>query len=201
MWNYSRVSTPLKFSIATPPAVEPVTYSDLSQWLKLPSFDDQGLTNTLEIIGRMYIEGRSRYTMITTTFNLYLDYFPQEIFLPARPVQRVNSITYTDQNNVVQTLDPSRYEVDIQGPRPRIIPPLSNFFPIAKVQYPNAVVVNFTAGFGDTGATVPEPYKLMIQQWVALNYNQREAVATNRTPAIIPHTFEHLLRLNSLPEV
>jgi hypothetical protein len=63
------------------------------------------------------------------------------------------------------------------------------------------VQVQFKAGFGDTPDTVPEPYKLAIKVWVATNYNQREAVVYGRAPAVVPHTFDHLIRLLALPEV
>jgi uncharacterized phiE125 gp8 family phage protein len=203
MWPYDnqRVPTPLKYSVTTPPAVEPVSYSDLADYLRLTTTDDRAVVVALETAGRMYVEQRTRYTLITTAYTLFLDWFPTQIILPARPVQAVTSITYTDQTGTVQTLDPSRYLLDAQGPRPCIIPPLGEFFPIAHVQYPNAVQVTFTAGFGDAPAAVPEPYKLAIKIWCATNYNQREAVTIGRTAAIVPHTFDHLLRLCSLPEV
>jgi uncharacterized phiE125 gp8 family phage protein len=198
---HSRVSSPLKYSVVTGPAVEPVTYAELADWLRLPTVDDRAVVVALETAGRMYVEQVTRYTLITTTFALHLDWFPEAIILPARPVQAVTSITYIDPSGTTQTLDPSRYLLDAQGPRPIVIPPLGSFFPVPKVQQPNAVTVTFTAGFGDSPAQVPEPYKLAIKIWVATNYNQREAVVMGRTPAIVPHTFDHLLRLSSLPEV
>ncbi len=199
--DHTRVSEPLKYEIVTQPAVEPVLYSDLYDWLRLLSFDDRNLTVALETVGRMYVEQRTRQTLITTVFNLWLDFFPTTIIIPARPLQTVNFISYIDGNNATQTLDPSRYLVDAKGPRPTIIPPLGSFFPIAKVQQPNAVQINFTAGFGSTGASVPAPFLLMIKQWCSLNYDNRQAIVMGKTPAAVPHTFDALLRLFSLPEV
>jgi uncharacterized phiE125 gp8 family phage protein len=196
-----RVPQPLKYEITVQPAQEPVSYQQLAEWCKLPSFDDQALTMQLAVAGRRYIEGRTRQTLITTTYNLYLDYFPQTLIIPARPLQAVNSIEYVDQTGTTQTLATDRYLVDSKGPRPVVIPPLGTFFPIPHVQYPNCVTVNFTAGFGDDPSDVPQEYQTLICQWVITNYEIREAVVLGKTPAIVPHTFDALLRLSSLPEV
>jgi uncharacterized phiE125 gp8 family phage protein len=196
-----RVQSPLKMEIVTQPALEPVTYEQLSDWCKLPSLDDRNLTIALATVGRIYLEQRTRRTFITTTFNLWMDYFPTTIILPARPVQTVSFVKYTDQNLEVQTLDTSRYLVDNKGPRPCIIPPLGSFFPIPRVQYPNAVQVQFVAGFGNSPSDVPLTYRQLITQWVATNYSQREAVVLGKSPAIVPYTFDSLLKLSSLPEV
>jgi uncharacterized phiE125 gp8 family phage protein len=197
----TRVETPLKYEVVTQPAVEPVSYADLADWCKLPGFDDRTLTLQLAVAMRRKVEELRRETLITTTFDLWMDFFPVSIILPARPVQSVTFIKYTDGNGTVQTLDPSRFEVDPKGSRPVIIPPLGSFFPIAKVQYPNAVQVRFVAGYGDTAAAVPAEYQIMIKQLVALNYSVREGVVLGRTPAIVPRTLDYLLNSGRLWEV
>lgn len=192
---------PLKYEVATEPTVEPVTYQQVADWCKLPGFDDRNLTMQLVTTGRRYLEQRTRRTFITTTYNLWLDYFPSMILVPSRPLQSVNYIKYTDQSGNVDTLDTSRYLVDNKGPRPCIIPPIGQFFPIPHVQFPNCVQVQYVAGYGDTAANVPQEYQQLICQWVATNYSQREAVVMGRAPAIVPYTFESLLKMSSLPEV
>jgi uncharacterized phiE125 gp8 family phage protein len=195
---HSKLSAPLKLELVTQPAIEPVSVNELVDFLRLPQLDDIALVTSLGIVARQYIEQVTRQTLITQTFNLWLDFFPSSILIPVVPFQSVSFIQWTDQGGIVETLDPSKYEVDTKGTRPVIVPPLGYFFPIAKVQYPNAVQVQFTAGYGDDPSDVPESFKLMIKQMVALNYNAREAVVMGQTPAIVPHTFDSLLRINKV---
>jgi uncharacterized phiE125 gp8 family phage protein len=199
--DFDRVEAPLKMELVTPPEAEPVSYSDVADWLRLPSFDDRNLTLGLITVARRYIEEKTRRCMITQTWNQWQDFFTPTLILGKRPVQQVNYIQYTDQTGTLQTLDPSRYLLDNKGPRPGIIPPLGEFFPIARVQFPNAVCINFTAGYGAGPANVPMEFQACIKQWVHLNYDMRQGIVLGRTPAVIPHTFEALLNMCSLPEV
>lgn len=196
----SRMPAPLKLDIVTAPAIEPVSYSELVDHLRLPTTIDRDLVMALESVGRDYVEKRTRQTLITTTFDYWLDEFPCQIILPARPFQAVTFIKWIDGTGAVQTLNPSAYQVDPKGTRPVIVPPLGAFFPIVKVQCPNAVQIRFTAGFGDTADDVPEMYKLMIKQFVYLNYDARAGYADKQAYKV-PHTFDDLLNLGKIWEV
>jgi len=197
----TRVSAPLKYEVVTPPAQEPVTYQELIDHLRLPTRTDRDLVMALAKVGRDYVEKRTRQTLITTEYDLWLDYFPPTIILPARPAQSVTFIKWIDGTGATNTLPTNRYQVDAKGTRPVIIPPLGAFFPIVKMQTPNAVQVRFKAGWGDLEDEIPEIFKLMIKQWVALNYEAREAVLMGKQPAQVPHTFGDLLNLERVWEL
>lgn len=195
-----RMPSSIKLDVVTAPAIEPVTYAEIVDFLRLPSLTDKDVVNNLISVGREYVEARTRQTLITTTFDYWLDEFPAAILIPARPLQSVTYVKYYDQTGTLTTLSASNYLVDNKGQAPLIVPPLGTFFPYPKFQYPNAVNVRFVAGYGDTAADVPESCKQAIKQWVALNYDQREAVVLGKTPARVPHGFDDLLNLNKIWE-
>jgi len=99
-----------------------------------------------------------------------------EIFIPRAPLQSVQSIKYYDPSGVLQTLDPAAYIVDTLSEPARIVPAVDTAWPATQNRI-NAVEVRFTAGYGDTSASVPEG----IRQWIALMartcYENREMVA------------------------
>jgi hypothetical protein len=60
-----------------------------------------------------------------------------------RPIDSVDSITYFDSNNDVQTLDPSEYSVDL--PNRKIYSAVGFDFPSTYVRW-DAVTISYTAG-------------------------------------------------------
>lgn len=97
-----------------------------------------------------------------------------EIWLPFPPLQTVESITYVDQQlGTVLTLDPALYIVDKISEPGRIMPAYGTTWPLTQIQ-PNAVLIDFTCGYGDTATTVPA----CVKQWMLLQlgvaYENRE---------------------------
>jgi uncharacterized phiE125 gp8 family phage protein len=62
---------------------------------------------------------------------------------------------------------------------------------------PDSVVINYTAGFGDDGSSVPPVYKHLIMVLVAHWYDTRQIVAPG-TYGTIPKTFDTLLAVADL---
>lgn len=80
------------------------------------------------------------------------------IDMPFAPLQQVVSIKYVDTSGVLQTWDPSQYQVSApMAPRPtrgRIQPAYGVSWP-ATLDQMRAVIVQFKAGFGDAPAAIP----------------------------------------------
>lgn len=118
-----------------------------------------------------------------------------EIQIPRAPVTAVNSIKYVDTTGAQQTLDPTLYQVDPQGDdRPvRILPAYGKTWPATRYQ-PNAVIIEFEAGYADA-ANVPARIKLAIKQTVADWFNNREAVVVDARVAVqqLPNAAKMLL--------
>jgi len=91
---------------------------------------------------------------IDATYRLILDGFPSddEIRLPIGPVDSVSSITYTDTNGAQQTVDSADYYVGAHTGRIWS----AAGWPVADVNRPECVVVEFVVGFGNVASSVPK---------------------------------------------
>jgi hypothetical protein len=106
----------------------------------------------------------------TTLWN-----YSQMIKLYPSPLLSVENIQYVDTNGDLQTLLPGTpsdqsgdFVVDFKSQPPRIFPNSGQNWP-ALLYVPNAVTVNFTAGYGTTPASVPASLKvamrMLIKKW------------------------------------
>ncbi len=137
------------------PTVEPVSLADV----KLHIRHDASVGTTEDAMLTRWIKGAreraehlAQRAFCTQTWNLTLDQFPEAIELPWSPIQSVSSVKYRDASNVLQTLDPADYKVDILGRRTGyIVPAYGLTWPVT---YPeiNAVTVEWVAGYGDATA-------------------------------------------------
>lgn len=105
---------------------------------------------------------------------LILESFSPAISLPLPPTIGVNRITYVDPTGDHVIIDPEHYRVTGLGTlggatiRPRGSWPAT--------AGPDAVTIEFTAGFGSDPADVPAPLRQAIREDVAAMYQHREAV-------------------------
>lgn len=99
-----------------------------------------------------------------------------EILLPRSPVQAVTGIQYIDPDGALQTLSPSAYLVDTYSEPARITPAVGTAWPGTQNRA-NAVLVTFAAGYGASGAAVPQGILHWILLVTATLYENREMVA------------------------
>lgn len=109
--------------------------------------------------------------------RLYID-------VPRPPLASVSSITYVDTAGVTQTWDAALYQVHKPaGPtagRGKIRPAYGVSWPVTRDQM-DAVVVQFTAGYGTSGDAVPQPLRRAILMIAGDLYENREAtIVTDR---------------------
>ncbi len=175
----------MRLKLVTPPAVEPVTTADMQvqSRITLDSSETAWATALVTAV-RLQVEAQLSRALITQTWMGYLDGFPlpcrlnpfSAIDLPIAPVQSVSQITYYDTDNALQTLSPTAYSVDINDEPGRIYPSVGNSWPETSTDMPNAVMVQFVAGYGDTASTVPA----CIIQWMLVQlanlYENRESI-------------------------
>lgn len=160
------------------PSGEPVTAAELRDQLNLFGTSYDTYLGTLIARARQIVEQRWSRQLLTATWTLSLDAFPDEIQLEVVPVASVTSIVYTDYAGATQTLPSNQYQVDLSSPRrpARIRPVWGLVWPITRVGTYNAVVVTFTAG--DTlAASVPPCAKAAVLYLAAAMFRYRESVS------------------------
>lgn len=117
------------------------------------------------------VERQTRRALITQTWQLVLDRFPDEIELPRPPLQSL-SIVYIDDSGTSRTLDSSLYQVEYGTPA-CVVPAYNKTWPTTRPETENAVQVTYVAGFGDTSDDVPAEYQNVILELIAFRFFNR----------------------------
>lgn len=156
--------------LITPAAALAVDIEDAREALGLERDDttmDGRLTRWLKgIIASA--EHKSGRAFITQQWRITLDTFPVAkdgsaggFRLDHAPLVSIESIRYFDIASEQQTLDPQDYTIDTVSEPGYAVPATGKTWP-DEADRINAVWVDYTAGYGDTHASVPETVKLYI---------------------------------------
>ena len=167
-------------TLVTPPATLPLSLSDMKLHARIDVTDDDSLVSGFIKAATERLDGRDGslgICLITQTWKLSLDGFPSEISIPLRPCQSIDSITYLDGTGTLQTLAALGYRATGLGSMDgaRIASAYGTSWP-ATIAVADAVTITFTAGFGSTSASIPEPLRLAVAMRAAHLYEHRESV-------------------------
>lgn len=175
----------------TDATVEPVTLAEAKLHLRetLVSTDNDTYIESLITAARLACEEAIQRTLITTTWTLTLDGFPDAIRLPYPRIISVTSITYIDEAGDSQVLDPADYIVDTDSEPGWIVPAVDCTWPTTQDRI-NAVVVVYTAGYGSSASVVPTGIRHWIKLAIGDMYANREAHTDRPT---VRHDFSRSL--------
>lgn len=130
-------------------------------------------------------KSKTRRALLTQTWTLCLDCWPDKITQPLSPVQSVSSVKYYSVDGLKETFGASNYKLTglaSWDPQISLLPDKS--WPQTDGR-DGAIEIEFVAGYGDALADVPAPILQAIRLLVAHWYESREAVAF-ATPHEIP---------------
>jgi len=179
--------------LVTPPAVEPVSVAEA----RLHCYVDDPMQDNLLMgfitAARQHIETVCNRALITQTWELVLDAWPKadrEIILPRSPLQRIESITYTDNTGADRELP--TYLCDTSSEPGRVGPAFGLFWPGVPLQPMGAIKVRYVAGYGDA-EQVPQSFKqailLLVGQW----FENRENVVVGSNTRELPFAVKSLI--------
>lgn len=118
---------------------------------------DTSLDATIELVLKGIIrqtEHELNRSLISQGWTLTLDSFPDALRLDNPPLISVQSISYYDEDDALQTLDPADYYVDAVTEPGYVVPGSGKAWP-STFSRVNALTVNYTAGYGTTHESVP----------------------------------------------
>lgn len=159
----------------TAPTTLAVTLADVVAQVKLNVGDDDALITSMLWSAMFLAEKETGRALMTQTWELTLDAFPDAIELTRVPVQSIASFTYVDKNGATQNLTGSTYVLDTADGygTAYLVPAYATSWPTTRDQI-NAVKLQYVAGYADA-ASVPEPIKQWMRAMVAAMYKDREA--------------------------
>ena len=145
------------------PASEPLTLAEAKLHCRVDGTDEDALITALIVAAREQAEHETGRALITQTWELVHDSFPDAFVLRKSPIQSVTSLKYLDAaTGAEQTLDPADYLLDKDNEPGYLVPAYGKAWP-ATWPVPNAVRCLYVCGYVDAAA-VPQA----IKQWMLL---------------------------------
>jgi uncharacterized phiE125 gp8 family phage protein len=197
------------FKLTVPPSVEPVLLADAKQQSRIDTTADDTLVTNLITAARQWAEQYTGRSFVTQTWQLWLDLWPgavelwwdgvrqgpvtgldavNYISLPRAPLQSVNSVQYFDNTDTGTVWPSSNYFVDTIRVPGRLALRLGSVWPVPS-RLSNGIMIEYVAGYGNDGTSVPEQIKTAIRQLVSHWYEHRgeaAAAATARGTTVFP---------------
>jgi uncharacterized phiE125 gp8 family phage protein len=169
------------------PAIEPVTLSEAKTHLRVDGNDEDAYIASLITVARTAAEDRTGRTLITSTWRYTIDEFPDAIPLANPPIISIVSLQYKrDSDGVIVTLDSQDYLLDNVNQPGWVVPAFGKQWPATRDEI-NSVIVNYTAGYGSSAASVPAPLKQWILLAIGDMYDQSRSLSSER--AMVPSKF------------
>lgn len=169
----------MRIITVTEPQAEPITRQNVYDWLRLDTtgspatHEHDSIINMLISGARESVERDTRRSLVSRVYDLYTPHFCSE--LPRPPLISVQSISYYDDGNTLQTLSPSIYYVQ-QSLVPRIALQDGQSWPIL-FDRQDAVIVRYTAGYEGSGSPpdltdgIPAALKQAMLVHVQMHYD------------------------------
>lgn len=178
--------------ITTAPSDEPLSSAETISYLRIDSGVDTTLIDGLIQAARFWAEDYTNRTFLNTVYTLSLDKVGQAetpikeglytgafqvpylnyIELPRSPVSAVAHVKYYDDADNVSTWAASNYYVDTARVPARIVLRDSGTWP-TDLRNANGIEVQYTAGYGSTRASIPEPIRVAMLQYISHLYEHR----------------------------
>ena len=176
--------------LITAPAAEPVTEAEVTTRTGVDSVASADMVALIKS-ARTWAEEYCGRAFVTQTWEKRLDAFPDEIELARGPVQSITSIRYTDLDGVLQTLANTEYVLDDYEQNGVVYPAYGKTWPSTRDE-PNAVRVQFVAGYGNAAA-VPDPIKSAIILIVGQSLRSQPALEASIYPSSVPNAAKEML--------
>jgi hypothetical protein len=191
---------PIDYLLVTPAAGLAVSLANVKDWLKIPttlSIDDSLITHLIKS-ATGYFEKITGRDLLTKTYKTYLDSFPitdglyyysgvspllpqyqdNGIVLRKSPLGSVSSIQYY-ADGVLTTWASLNYYTTVNTDYSGIYLVQNKSFPTDVDVRKQAVVINFTAGYGVDDTFIPEDIQQALLRFISFLYDNRGDCADN----------------------
>lgn len=184
------------YKLITAPTVEPVSVSELKSQLRITSSSQDTMLGVLIEAARQHVENFLRYSIMSATWELYLDSFPKTgdcIWIQKSPVTEITFLKYYNTSGVLTTMTVNTdYVVDVNSMPCRIYEPYSVLWPTPRLMK-NAIIVKFVAGYA-TAAACPDAIRQAVLMEAATLYENPANEVSGTQINTISNNSERLLR-------
>ena len=195
------MGTSTTYTLATAPAAEPVTLTEVKNHLRIDTTDEDGYLGALVTAARLHTEQVTNRALVSQTWDWWFNGFPAlSIVVPKAPLISVTYIKSTDTSGTLKTWDSANYTVDTDSYEGRIYPNYNGEWPSDVRNHPKSVNIRFIAGYADSGASpqiladnVPQALKHAILFLIGHLYENREMTSQNMTITNVPMSYRALV--------
>ena len=157
----------------SPPGAEPLLLDEVKTHLRIDHDTEDESLQALIAAARESCESFTGRALITRTYSLYLDSWPEvQLALPRPPLVSVVEINTYDEANAVTVFSSSGYFVDTAGAPARIVLK-DGVSPPEAGRAASGIEIRFKAGYGTTPQSVPAPLRQGMKQMAAYLYEHR----------------------------
>jgi uncharacterized phiE125 gp8 family phage protein len=186
----------MKVKLVTPPSIEPITYDQVMDHLRIITADATTIAyiNTLITAVRQDVEDLTNRKLITQTWKYYLDQWPDKDYIevPFPPLQSVTSIIQFTADDLLADLTEGSYLVDTDSEPGRIVLAHNYSWPTETLYPANPIEIQFVCGYGLLATDVPAKIRQAMLLQIADLFENRQTIVQGQS---IQHldTYERLL--------
>ena len=164
------------------PAVEPVSLAEAKAYLRVEHNDDDDLIAALIAGSRIHVEARTRRALITQSWRLSADDWPQDGRLPVRPapLRSLTAARVYDAENNTHAVDTQAFVLDL-GTSALAFAPWALPVPGRTAA---GIELDVVCGYGDAATDVPEPLRQATRLLIAHWYENRGLVSAGVAQAL-----------------
>ena len=179
-------------SVTTSATIDPLTYSEIRDYLRLDEGVDEALLITLLKMATQYVENYTGRSLVNRTITLFVDGVDEVdvalwegtrvgpdlsirkryIELPSTPVTSVSSISSFGDDDTETTFASTKYFVDTVREPARVYLRDGEAWP-SSLRVANGLKIVYVSGYGTARTDIPEAIRLGIMQIIAFNYEHR----------------------------
>ncbi len=170
--------------LLTAPEAEPLSVADAKAFLRVEHDDDDAVIAALIAAARNHIEALARLGLMTQTWRIVLDRWPQDGRIRPRlgPLQSVSAARVYNEANAASPIDAGRFIVDAASGT-IAAPGWSLAVPGRAAA---GIELDVVIGFGAQASDVPQVLLQAIRMLVSHWYENRSLVAIGQTVAMLP---------------
>jgi uncharacterized phiE125 gp8 family phage protein len=174
------------------PAAEPIALAEAKQFIRVEHDDDDDVISALIVGSRIHVEAQTRRALITQSWRLTRDVWPEIGCVPVLPVpvKTLDAVRVYNADGTTQTIDAAAFVLDKAAAPARLV------FTRGALPAPGrpiaGIEIDVTCGYGDA-ADVPEALRQAIRLLVAHWYENRGLIAVGHEVAVLPQTVSALL--------
>ncbi|WP_454848748.1 head-tail connector protein [Rhizobium binxianense] len=181
----------MTYILTAPPLAEALTLAEVKAHLRLDGNEEDVLLAALIRVAREHLERVAGLCLTTQSWRLLLDSIPEDgvIHIARGPLQAIENLRLYDEAGEEVSLPLDGHVLDGAARPARLVLGRS----VAGLRAVNGVEIDFTAGFGESGADVPDTLKRAMLMHVAQMFAFRGALAVEDQPADIPSGYDRLI--------